>query len=79
MSVRLLSARPPVRARDPTPLPLGIVSIGAIPFIYAQHKKIAESFDTLGYYNVCFIIFRVSFLSLLRLYVRSLFPIRGSL
>ena len=44
----LLSARPPVRARDPTPLPLGIVSIGAIPFIYAQHKKIAESFDTLG-------------------------------
>lgn len=79
MSVRLLSARPPVRARDPTPLPLGIVSIGAIPFIYAQHKKIAESFDTPGYYNVCFIVFRVSFLSLLRLYVRSLFPIRGNL
>ncbi len=79
MSVRLLSARPPVRARDPTPLPLGIASTDTIPFIYAQHKKIAESFDTLGYYNVCFIIFRVSFLSLLRLYVRFLFPIRGSL
>ncbi len=78
MSVRLLSARPPVRARDPTPLPLGIASTDTIPFIYAN-IKIAESFNTLGYYNVCFIIFRVSFLSLLRLYVRSLFPIRGSL
>lgn len=66
MSVRLLSARPPVRARDPTPLPLGIASTDTIPFIYAKHKKIAESFDTLGYYNVCFIIFRVSFLSLLK-------------
>lgn len=38
----LLSARPPVRARDPTPLPLGIASTDTIPFIYAQHKNSRE-------------------------------------